>query len=356
MTIDEAAQALYASCPVENFARYQLADQYNPLLSTSYLGGRDIQFYTLRNDSSVGVMYVPTFSPEGNNTVACRNRYVYDAYLGLRNLTQAGVTKLLIDTSNNGGGNIALTQWLQRLITGEKYLSYVNFQSLLRKAPLSEALVDAHIANPDAESGSFSPSYFRNGGNGSLVDLSNSTDFFEPGQQRNINGQTLYTSNPISDSLDNIVEYDETFNLSDEAPFPPMDVVFTGNGLCGSSCSSFTNFLIEYYNATAYVSAARPANDIEFQSFAAGQVTTSGNLYEEAKAVGLNDTTLLPELIIRGTFSFALRAALSPNIAPGEFLQYRRFPAQNRYSLTFDQYNDIIGNWEYVASKVFNKA
>ena len=347
-SLSQIAAEAYAACPVSSGAvAYPL--QNDPTATSNYLGGRDIQFYTVPDHSDVGVIFVPTFEPAAvDATDSCINRFIVDAVLGLQNLTSAGVSKVLIDTTNNGGGSVLLNQVLQRLMTGEKYEIDNNFQSLLRKAPLAEAFLQAHIDNPSADSGSFGPQLFRNGTN----DLSSGTDYFVPGLSQTINGATLLTSNYLEDNIDEIEQLDAAWNLSSNAAFAPSDIVFTGNGLCGSACSSFTNFLIEYYNATAYISTPYPDKSIEFQAFAAGQASTSDELYSEAQSVGL-DSPLLPQLEVLGTFGFALRGAVSPNLKPGEFLQYRSFPAQNKYQLTAADYNDPLTNWAYVASQVY---
>ena len=351
-SLEQLVREVYQYCPVRtNGARYPYATEEQPVQSSSYLGGRDIQFYQL-NNSQTGVIFVPTFAAIGpaSSGSYCDVRFLVDAYLGIQNFTRAGITQVLIDTSNNGGGAIAATQWLQRLMMGEQYLEELNFDTLLVKAPLAEAIVDAHIARPEIDYGSYSPTVFRNG---TLMDLANSTDYFEPGMEKVINGKTLRTSNYISDSVQQIIEIDKYVNLSDAAPFAFENVVFVGNGLCGSACASFTNFMIEYANATAYIETPRPQEDIEFQAFAAGQVTNSDSLYLEAAVIGVRDQTLLPLLEYRGSLSFALRGAVSPVLSPGEFIQYRTYPAQKRFSQTLSQYSSPLSKWNDIASQVF---
>lgn len=352
--IDSLIQKAYAGCPIEyNSPKYQYSNP--PQNSDAYLGGRDIQFYALGDSAKTGVIFVPTFGPMDISTNAastqCTNRFVADLYLGFKNFTAAGVEKILIDTSNNGGGAVALNQFFQRYITGEQYEVDLNFETLLRDSPLARGLLKANIANAnnDTEGNVYNPSKYRNG----TQEIALNTDLFNPGNTYTINGQTLKTSNTVSDSIEQIDDFEGPLNISDTPPYSPADIVFTGNGLCGSACSSFTNFLIEYYNAAAYIAAGRPQNPIEFQAFAAGQAITSQALQEEAVSVNYTDYAQLPPLQVVGTFGFAIRGALSPNIAPGTFLQYRSYPAQNRYALTAEQYLDPLANWKYVAGKAF---
>lgn len=344
----------YSGCPsVPTAPKYQY--QNSPVNDSAYLGGRDIQFYSLGDEKKTGVIYVPTFGPVDSNTGetsdACTERWVVDLYLGFKNFTKARVEKILIDTSSNGGGQVLLNQFFQRYLTGEKFEIDLNFDTLLRKSPLAQGLLAANIknGNNDTSNNIYYPAKYRNGS--SLIAAS--TDIFNPGNLYTINGETLETSNELMDDVQTIDQYEGPLNISDTPPYSPSQIVFTGNGLCGSACSSFTNFLIEYYNATAYIAAGRPQNPIEFQAFAAGQATSSEDILKEAVSVNYTDYATLPPLQVKGKFGFAIRGAISPNIAPGTFLQYRSYPAQHTYGLTTEQFLDPIKNWKYVASQVF---
>lgn len=308
---DTTAQA-YAQCPIDTTAaRYQYTN--SPQSGIEYLGGRDIQFYALGDDKKTGVIYLSTFQPRlpasqdptGSSSEACTNRFIVDTYLGFRNFTKAGVERIMTDTSNNGGGSVALNQFLQRYLTGDDYEVDLNFATLLRKSPLAEALLEVNLEAGQTEATSrniYQPGQYRNG----TAKVPVNEDIFDPGNQYTINGQTLFTSNFLQDDIQIIDTLENALNISDTPPYSPSEIVFIGNGLCGSACSSFTNFLIEYYNATAYITSGRPQNPIEFQTFAAGQATTSSLIYEEAATVGFTDDELLPPLKVKGEFGFSI--------------------------------------------------
>ena len=347
----------YAQCPIDtSAARYQYEN--SPQSGSEYLGGRDIQFYALGDAKKTGIVYLSTFDPKlpvtqdpNGLSQACRDRFIVDTYLGFKNFTQAGVERIMIDTSNNGG-SVDLNQFLQRYLTGDDYEVDLNFDTLLRKSPLAEALLQANLkvgATGATYRNIYQPGQYRNGSEMVPVDK----NFFDPGNEYAINGQTLYTSDALQDDVQFIDVLEDSLNISNTAPYSPNEIVFIGNGLCGSACSSFTNFLIEYYNATAYITSGRPKNPIEFQAFAAGQSTSSQAIYEEASSVTYVDSDLLPPLQVPGRFSFTIRGAISPNIAPGTFVQYRSYPAQNTYGMTAEQFLDPIENWKYVAGKAF---
>lgn len=344
------ALGAYLKCPNrENSVRYPMAGN-DPTKSANYLGGRDVQTYAL-DDGKTGVMYIATFLPDPPSE-ACVDRFVVDLVMGIRNLTEAGVKNILVDTSNNGGGAVVLSQTAQRLFTGDDLLKANNFQSVFRKAPLAMAMHDYYRSNPGYyRSGAFAPNAFRPAD--SIEDYPPTTDIFSPGDEFIINGKRLLTSNRLFDSLTRVQTYDAELNISDEPPFAASNIVFTGNGLCGSACASFTNFLIEYYNATAYIAAAQPSLPIEFTAFAAGEAGTAAQMYAEADSIGFKDDKLLPRLKHAGDFGFALRAGISPNVAPGTFLQYRSYPAQNRFAMTRELYESPVKMWNYIAGQVF---
>jgi hypothetical protein len=357
-SITDIIPQTYAQCPVDvTAARYQYSN--SPQAGSEYLGGRDIQFYALGDDKNTGVIFLSTFypklplsqDPEGRSS-ACTYRFIIDTFLGFQNFTRAGVERVMIDTSGNGGGSVALNQYLQRFMTGDDFEVDLNFDTLLRKSPLAEALLAANIEaglSSSTSQNTYQPGLYRNG----TAIVSADRDIFTPGNEYTINDQSLVTSDFVQDDVQLIDTLESILHISDTPPYSPNEIVFIGNGLCGSACASFTNFLIEYYNATAYITSGRPENPIEFQAFAAGQATTSDMIYKEAATVNFSDADLLPTLNVVGSFGFTIRGAISPNIAPGTFVQYRSYPAQNRYALTAEQFLNPLENWKFVAGKAF---
>ncbi|EIW70658.1 hypothetical protein TREMEDRAFT_61166 [Tremella mesenterica DSM 1558] len=296
----DVVNRVYGTCPnLPNTARFPLKN--DPTLTPNYLGGRDIQFYTLPNKTDVGVIYVPTLDPAGNED-ECTTRFFVDSVLGLQNFSKNGITKVLLDTTNDGGGFISLAQLLERLFTGEKYTPENNFQTVFRKVPLSQALLQAHLDNPSAPANTFSPVSYRES---NLTDLSNDTNYFKPGLSRQINNHTLYTSDYISDSLDTLTVYNKVVPFTQMAPYAPSEIVITGNGLSGSACASFINFLIEYYNTTACIHTPFPEKPIEYQAFSAAQSITGGDIYDEAQS--LNFTNPYDWICVEGSFESEYR-------------------------------------------------
>lgn len=258
------AQSAYRACPrASNRVGVTVSTSNDPTRSSSYLGGRDVSFYTVSNGTGkTGVVFLSTFAPEPA-TEACFIRFYVDMVFGLRNLSQAGVRNILIDTSNNGGGYIVLSQIAQLLVAGQKFQNEANFESVLRRSALTEAILQRFIDTPRLanSTSTFNPSTYRN--NTSLTTFPRDYNYFNPGREYSINGVNLRTSNLLRDSLEQVVLLDMLSDIPDVSQFAPENFVFIGSGTCGSACASFSNFLIEYYQGTGYIQSSQPSKPIE---------------------------------------------------------------------------------------------
>ena len=325
-----------------------IADDYQPLLSDAYVGGHDVQVYAL-SDNMTGVFALPTFDISGGD--ACYAHFILDAYEGLHNLTRRGIIRLLIDTSNTGGGYIRLTQDLQRIFTYPSFNKYSNFDTLLAKAPFSQAIVHRYLNSPQLTwGGSYEPDGYRRWL--TLDDLDREDNIFEPGRTFPTDGHTLDTANDISDIVDEVLFFEKWLNPTDTPVFAPEQIKFTGNGLCGSACASFINFLIEYFNGPAIITSAEPGRPIEFQAFAAAQVYDSYSIREEAEYVGIDFGQYIPvRQKYAGFVSIPFRGGLSPDVAPGRCLRYRSFHAQHAFTQTVDEWQSPLAGWEAAAKQ-----
>ncbi|CED82589.1 hypothetical protein [Phaffia rhodozyma] len=323
---------------------------YLPLLidssdSAQYLGGRNVQFFVLSKSSVeneiVGVIFLATFEPDEG----CTSQFLEDTSLGFQNFTEAGVTKVIIDTTQNGGGSVTLNIVWQSIFSGTPYQEYLNFEGVLRAAPLAEKFLNYHIQNPQADAGLYGPLNFR-AANGN--DLLSNFNYFSV--QGNIveNGQTLKTSQPLRDVL-----YQNYLSRSSSPVYSPADVAIYGDGTCGSACASFTSFITQYLNYTTVVQTGTPNSSIEFQSFEAGQATTSSAIYLELNNTLLtNDTDSPPPLLVQSTVGIALRGHLSPFV-PEQFLQYISRPANYTFAHTVETYNNPFKAHAYIATQIW---
>lgn len=306
-------QQLYFECPPNTqTATWPFPADTDPTRSPNYLGGRDIQFYKLdkakTNNVNTGVIFVTTFSPAPADAY-CFNRFILDTVLGLQNFTKAGVERIVVDTSNNGGGYVYLSGILQLALAGGQYEPDLNFEVLFRKAPMSVAAVEAYNQRPYTSiPGYWSPA--------SLLDadsarpLSLTTNWMEPGVDFEVPPGTLKASNKVQFAPEDSLNQIET-GPAGIAPFTGSEIIFTGNGLCGSACGGFTSFLAEYKNTTALISTARPAKEMTYTAFTSGNAVSSYYVDQELVGLGIPVTEYRPNLTTVAELGFSLSGSLS---------------------------------------------
>ncbi|EEB97028.1 hypothetical protein MPER_03737, partial [Moniliophthora perniciosa FA553] len=93
-------------------------------------------------DGKTGVMFVGSFSPDGNTGF---DQFQADVVSAINAFKGAGVSRLLIDLTNNGGGFVCLGQFLFQYLAGAK-IGYPGFESTSRGNELAQKIVSANIA------------------------------------------------------------------------------------------------------------------------------------------------------------------------------------------------------------------
>ncbi|CDZ98146.1 hypothetical protein [Phaffia rhodozyma] len=318
----------------------------DPSESAQYLGGRNVQFFLLPSaetgGTKVGVIFLATFDPDSG----CTQQFITDTDEGFQNFTINGVSKVIIDTTGNGGGSVALNIIWQSLFSGSSYTKYLNFQSVFRYAPLAEKFVNYHIRYPTIDPGYYAPTSFRKDSGSSFI---STESFFTEKRSLTANGHTFQTSELIRDTLPS-TSYLWT---SSNPIYAPEDVIVYGDGTCGSACASFTSFITYYNNYTTVVSTGRPNEPIEFQSFEAGQAASSTAVFSEMRLTGLDgDEDAPPSLLVQGSVGIALRGHVSPS-DPNKFMQYISRPADFRFTLTEEGYLNPLKTHIYLANQVW---
>lgn len=83
-------------------------------------------------------MFVGTFEPSDYNG------FQTDVVSAIDTFKAAGVKKLIIDLTNNGGGYVCLGVFLHQYLAGSKF-GYGGFQSTMRASPLAQKIVQKNI-------------------------------------------------------------------------------------------------------------------------------------------------------------------------------------------------------------------
>mmetsp|Transcript_10773 Transcript_10773/g.30278 ORF Transcript_10773/g.30278 Transcript_10773/m.30278 type:complete len:638 (+) Transcript_10773:39-1952(+) len=251
------------------------ADRFELLSSSA-----DVAFYAL-NDGQTAVLYISTMLP---------SEYVksYEAInKGFTIAAERGLTQLIIDLTNNGGGDICFGRSLLAYLQGRRE-DEVNWgpQDLPNSA-VQHNLTLAAINNK-VPTTVWSPGFYQdeNGNKVSNSDLA----AIEPGITYTRGGHARNYSTLLHISYCGFYGY----FLSPEKDFRPANVIMKTAGFCGSTCALFANHLNLYDGVRVAVAGGLPEREQQqYTSFPGLQVCDDPQLYSYYDALGM-DTSPQP--------------------------------------------------------------
>lgn len=300
--------------------------------------GSSLMFFVLPN-STTGVLFVGDFSPEDFFGFQAQ------AVDGVQKLLDAGVTSLVIDVHNNGGGFVCLGMFLYTLLAGTKS-GYAGFQNSVRASPLAQKIVKSFIDN-DINFMNYSPENWA-----FLNDtvFTNSHNYIDPADTINVNGVADHNSQRFHDTCQQF-SYDDSLPLPEEPPFALDKVAVVGNGNCASTCALFTTLMHERQGVKMAVFGAKPGEPAEYKGMAGNQVLEWANIDSEIKTAQLkNDRAAPPDLIVGGNFRVNWRTAWS-FFDEQKPIAYNSEPAL-RFPYTESTYNNPQNLWTFVAKDI----
>ncbi|KIP04036.1 hypothetical protein PHLGIDRAFT_121058 [Phlebiopsis gigantea 11061_1 CR5-6] len=295
----------------------ELPEPYLPTLppvngSTDY-----IKSYILPSKKT-GVMFVGSF--EGNFI-----DFQVDAQAAINQFKESGVTQLIIDLTNNGGGFVCLGQFLHELLSGTAKLGNAGnpgFQSTNRASPLAQKILAANIAMGFNSSLTFyAPDNYADLNN---VVMPVDHNYNNPSVPIHINGVTDQTSQRFFDTCaaNYVVQPTEQ---------PPFDL---------------KNVAIEIFGG-------KPGEQLQYKGMAGNQVLEWVDLDDEIKTAGVKDDPLAPpDLLVNANMRHNWRTAWSffneeVPIAYESELPQLRFPYTNA------TYNNPQNLWIFAESQLF---
>ncbi|KAF9011868.1 hypothetical protein BDQ17DRAFT_793629 [Cyathus striatus] len=291
-------------------------------------------------DKKTGVMFVGSFEPDDFGS------FQTDTVAAINAFKVAGVSQVLLDLTNNGGGFVCLGQFLHQYLAGAKF-GYPGFQSTNRANPLAQKIVAADIAlGLDASISFYTPDNWA-----FLNDTIMPLDFnyINPSAPFVVNGR----SDPMSQRFHDTCELNFEVPIPDEPPFDLNKVAIVSNGNCASTCAMFSTLMNERHNTKIAIFGGKPSETMQFKGMAGNQVLEWTDLDTEIKTAGVkNDPLAPPDLLVSGNFRHNWRTAWSffdesKPIAYVSELPHFRFP------YTKDTYNNPQNLWTFAASKLF---
>jgi len=290
------------------------------------------------------VLFVGTFEGEAESFFA---DFQDDVATAITNFKKAGVSRLLIDLHNNGGGYVCLGLFLHQYLAGSKF-GYGGFHSTARANTLALDIVASDI---------------KQGLNANFTDYTGDNWLFENGNPmpadynwlspkvpETINGK----SDPVSQKLEDSCQAFYTTDLPDDPPFDLKNVAIVGNGNCASTCALFSTVMYERHNTTVVGFGGKPGQDMQYKGMAGNQVLDWVFLSNEVKTANLQDHPLAPpDLLIDGNMRVNWRSAWSYLDNETQPIAYVSEVPMVRFPYTLDTYINPANVWTTAAQAAF---
>lgn len=314
-----------------------LPSQFAPTLPT--VGGDQgiMKSYVLPG-SETGVMFIGSF--EGDFA-----GFQKDTASAIRAFKAAGVTKLIIDLTNNNGGFVCLGQFLHRYLAGT--IGYAGFQSTKRANALARKIVAADVALGLNSSFGFYPAdnYAFLNGTAMPADF----DYMTPDVPITVNGRRDANSQRFHDTC----EASFQVPLPRTPPFNLKNVAIVSNGNCASTCAMFSTLMVERHQTKVAVFGGKPSENVEFKGMAGNQVLEWVDLDSEVKTANLKDDPLAPaDLLVSGNMRHNWRTAWS-FLDESTPIAYLSELPNFRFPYTMDTYNNPQNLWLFVEQTLF---
>ncbi|CAG8569977.1 9677_t:CDS:2, partial [Acaulospora colombiana] len=280
--------------------------------------------YTIGKD--LGVVEINTFSFH-----RVRGFIEIGYKLALQELAKRGVKKVVIDFSNNPGGFITFSIFLNGLLVPSKHIA---FPTDLRVPPIIQKAIQRESGSND--SGGF---YQASGWNSFVTGKPfTSADQFIGNRSLTRGG----TTNRYSALFNDILTDQEINELKKKTKFPwdKDSIIILTNGHCASACALASQYLTEIGQYQTVAVGGFLNQSLSFSTFPGGELLNDGIL-PEINAPHQFQSNL--------AFSFTIREAYSlKNLT--EVLDFKYKPADHR--LSYDERNarDISLLWEQAAS------
>ncbi|KAF8518425.1 hypothetical protein BU17DRAFT_48809 [Hysterangium stoloniferum] len=312
------------------------------LAPTPISGSGAIQFFELA-DAKTGVLALGSFSSGTFDGMESQ------LFSGLQKLKADGMTRLIVDLNNNGGGFICIAHWLHRIIVGPNANSVpqAGLDTKARDQEIAQLIVAAIDQGSDPDNQTlYNPINWSNASNIPFPPLS---DWLQPPVKLTINGHPDMFSQRLGQEC-------QPFDMTPpDAPlFDTKDIAIVNNGLCASSCALFSIALSKHYNVTTVVVGGKEGTTQQYTGTVGGQSSDFSTMDSEVKTAGLKSNPLAPPDFMTNSFqgiTWRLGFGIFDPTQPEEWQDH--FATVN-FPVSADTVNNPLAIWNAVAKGVFS--
>jgi len=230
---------------------------------------------------------------------------------------ERGLTRFIIDLTNNGGGNICLGQSLLAFLqqSGWKGEGQNWGPQDLPLSVLAEQLVNSAVEHGVSDT-VWSPGFYDNQQDEHIAN--NDTSYILPGVPHERAGFLRNYSRLL-----HINDCGDFYYIEPKVNFPPEQTMIITKGFCGSTCALFANHMALYDGVQTVVVGGIPGSgQMQYTSFPGLQVLDDGPLFGQllelrqnitACPVDENEDHPVPRLLLtQASFRYCIREIYPP--------------------------------------------
>eukprot|EP01094_Clydonella_sp_ATCC50884_P020977 TRINITY_DN4496_c0_g1_i1.p1 TRINITY_DN4496_c0_g1~~TRINITY_DN4496_c0_g1_i1.p1 ORF type:complete len:673 (-),score=242.65 TRINITY_DN4496_c0_g1_i1:108-2126(-) len=299
---------------------------FKPLVTST-----DLFFYQL-NDGKTMVMYLDTMAPSLVETYKALNE-------GFNAAAENGLTRLIIDLTDNGGGSICFGRSLLAYLQGEDPDKQNWGPQDLPLSPLANNLT-ATAVRDNVENTIWSPSFYDNQQDEPIANSDRS--YLYPGVPHVRGGKLRnYTKLVHINGCG-----DFGYKIQPKQDFKPEDIIIVTHGFCGSTCALFSNHLALYDNVrTVVVGGLKKREQMQYSSFPGLQVLDDPAIYRQLYQLGQEITVGMP-------LPGELAPRCLPTTASYRYCIREIYPPTKEYSNKPTEYTFQAATHHVIASKL----
>ncbi|CAG8658779.1 11939_t:CDS:2 [Acaulospora morrowiae] len=299
-------------------------------------------FYKL---DEIGIVQVYSFGVPGVTTEKDIPN-IYKSFVdGFNLLIQANVKKIVLDFTDNAGGIVDISSFLNILLLNLNYQDVYTLPDDMRVSKIAEFafnrsttenLVNDLIFNARLKRDIVTKQFF------------NTSEEFIGTNYYNREGDEVRFTNNYMNKLTRYAT-ESSKNIT-KLPWKPSDMIILTNGFCGSSCALTTNFLYEIGQISTVAVGGFYDKPLSFALFASGGVIPTNELIANLQNLGFKRSTDPSFYNIKVSFAQFTHVETYSIINPNEILEFTFRPANHRLYYDKDNLRNITLLWRQAAS------